>query len=145
MDCPAPGQRGLALAYKKKRTAKKGLQPSESQIEIAICHFLRVHHFFFWKQPSRGYFDTKLKRFRKDHNPYVGVGVPDLIIIYLGFFIGLEVKSEKGIQSENQIQFEHRCLKAGGFYFVVRSVEETQRALDHACAIIHEIRSHEEL
>lgn len=111
----------------------------ESEIEIAVCHLLRVNEFCFWKQTNRGYFDVRTKRFRKDHNPYTGRGVPDLMMIYRGYFIGLEIKTKKGVQSDDQKEFQAKCMKAGGFYFVIRSVEEAKLILDAVCLEIHKL------
>lgn len=112
----------------------------ESDIEFSICQWLFLKGYSFWKQPTRGYFKGKVGKdasgkqvmvgtFRKDRNPYVGVGVSDIIVIYKGLFVGLEVKSESGTQSKEQIEFEALVKRAGGFYFVVRSIEDAQAAL----------------
>lgn len=50
-------------------------------------------------------------------------------MIYKGRFVGLEVKAEKGIQSKEQKVFEADVLKASGFYYLVRSIEEAEEAL----------------
>ena len=69
-------------------------------------------------------------------------GFPDIMVIYKGRFIGLEVKAPehinpktgkkvyKGKQSDNQIEFERLCLLAGGIYKTVYSLEEVIQFFD---------------
>jgi hypothetical protein len=101
----------------------------ESAIERTICDYLWAHRLFFWKQPQAGYFDASKKRFRKHASPYVKNGIPDIIVILEGVFIGFEVKSLRGLQSEGQACFQRDVEKSGGFYFLVRSVSDVQKAL----------------
>lgn len=65
-------------------------------------------------------------------------GVSDLILIHPkdGRFIGCEVKSETGIQSEHQKTFEEKVLANKGIYLLVRSVEELQKGLREAGVVI---------
>jgi hypothetical protein len=107
---------------------KKGL--NESQIEIQVCHWLRVKGFFFWKQPNVGFFDTRVMRFRRHSSPYVKRGVPDLIVLLPGGkFCGLEIKSATGTQSVDQKSFEQSVKRVGGEYWLVRSLEEVETIL----------------
>jgi hypothetical protein len=54
-------------------------------------------------------------------------GVPDIIVVRYGWFIGLEVKAPKGYQSKAQKKFERDCKEAGGEYYVVRSISDVQQ------------------
>lgn len=56
-------------------------------------------------------------------------GVPDLCIVHRGRFFGLEVKAEKGRLSDRQADAADKIVNAGGFYSVVRSVDEVERCL----------------
>lgn len=58
-------------------------------------------------------------------------GVADLVV-WLGYgkVAYLEVKNEKGKQSERQIAFGRRCLDAGYPYVVVRSAAEALAFLE---------------
>jgi hypothetical protein len=51
-------------------------------------------------------------------------GVPDIILIKDGQFIGLEIKRPKGIQSDAQKIFQHKCEKAGGKYHLITSLDQ---------------------
>ena len=55
-------------------------------------------------------------------------GVPDIIVIKDGRFIGIEVKTDKGRLSEHQLDFKWRCERHGGTYLVARSIDDVQRA-----------------
>ncbi len=51
-------------------------------------------------------------------------GAPDIIICVKGKFVGFEVKTETGKQSDLQMQAESKIKRAGGLYFIVRSVNQ---------------------
>lgn len=109
----------------------KLLAPSESQIETAILGYLvEFKRLLAFPVRNAGYYDTKLKRFRTQQSKYFRKGVPDIILIYRGRFVGLEVKSEKGVQSRDQKVFAQDILKSEGLYYVVRSVEQVQEILN---------------
>jgi hypothetical protein len=56
-------------------------------------------------------------------------GVPDILIFKAGRVFCLELKTEKGVQSDGQILFEKNCVRCGVPYLVGRSFEECQRIL----------------
>ena len=116
----------------------------ESEIEKEIGHFLyyfsRSRDFAFYKQNTRGYFSGRqidhygkrvfVGHFRKDANPFARTGISDWAIIYKGFFIAFETKTEYGRQTENQKEYEHYLKSKGkGRYEIVRSVEECEKKL----------------
>lgn len=51
-------------------------------------------------------------------------GCPDITVLHDGQFIWLEVKNEKGKQSDNQKTAEERILKSWGKYYIVRSIQD---------------------
>lgn len=110
----------------------------EGQIKSQICDYLSLRRdVFFWVQESQGTFDSKRGVFRKKNSKYQMNGIPDILcMVKVGtlppIFVGLEVKSAKGSQTESQKQFEKTYKAFGGIYFVVRSPEETQEALKKA-------------
>jgi hypothetical protein len=59
-------------------------------------------------------------------------GQPDIIaIVEVGGFcvtMWLEVKTKTGRQSPDQILFEKRVTSLCGYYFVVRSIEDVEKA-----------------
>lgn len=108
----------------------RGLNLKESEIEMAMGHYLNHEaRVCFYKQNVRGFF--KDGRFRKDRNPYALSGLPDYVVLYKGFHLGLEVKAKNGKQTENQIEFEtYIRIKGGALYHVVRSVEEAKKIVE---------------
>lgn len=57
-------------------------------------------------------------------------GVSDLIMVLSGEVIFIEVKTEKGRQSKEQIEFQE-CIEALGFrYMVVRSLEDFKEKIE---------------
>ena len=57
------------------------------------------------------------------------VGIPDIICAIKGRFIGIEVKSEIGRQSPEQVEWQRRIEKAGGAYVLARSWEDVSAAI----------------
>jgi len=52
-------------------------------------------------------------------------GIPDICgMTKSGRFLGIEVKTKIGRQSEHQKLFEKRCLANGGIYILARSVDD---------------------
>lgn len=71
----------------------------------------------------------------------LGVGSADLVGFLTneagsraGLHVELEVKTPQGRQSEEQRQREALINSRGGFYAVVRSVEDAVAAINRACA-----------
>lgn len=58
-------------------------------------------------------------------------GVPDRLICYRGFFIGLELKRPdgKGTESNRQKIEGNKIIKSGGIYRCITSLEELQRII----------------
>jgi hypothetical protein len=60
-------------------------------------------------------------------------GLPDingiLTVKGLGVAIGIEVKTEKGHQSEDQVAFQSTFNSLGALYVVARSVEDVEAAI----------------
>jgi hypothetical protein len=102
------------------------VQRAEEQIQRAIVQFLDKalppDSFAFAVANQRG---TR-RRFEMGILKAMGVrpGCPDLVILHRGRFIGLEVKAEKGKLSDRQADCADAIVNAGGFFSVVRSVEE---------------------
>lgn len=94
----------------------------EKDIQNAICDYLALKKYFFWRQNVIPVMnpDGSMRRLPK----YVKKGVPDIILIKDGLFIGLEVKRKNTYQSKEQKDFEADVTEAGGQYYVVRSVDD---------------------
>ena len=93
----------------------------ENNIQTAILDYLSLKKYFFWRQNNFTIFDGK--NFRKLPK-YALKGIPDIIIIKDGKFIGLEIKTKIGTLSEGQKEFMIGCEKAGGQYYIVKSIDD---------------------
>jgi hypothetical protein len=106
------------------------LKETETQIQATICDYLAIRErqnmLMFWRQNTGGIFDVK-NQVRRALPKHAKKGVPDIIVIKAGKFIGLEVKSATGKQSDDQKLFEARLVNNGGTYYVVRSLEEVKQ------------------
>ncbi|KKN17985.1 hypothetical protein LCGC14_0960440 [marine sediment metagenome] len=56
-------------------------------------------------------------------------GMPDIMGCYYGLSVGLEVKTPTGTLRDTQVAFRERYTRAGGHYFIVRSIPDTEKAL----------------
>lgn len=59
-------------------------------------------------------------------------GIADILVVYKGLFIALEVKSKTGRLSGHQKLFKKNILFNGGIFAVVRCVEEVVKVLETA-------------
>lgn len=65
-------------------------------------------------------------------------GVPDVICVYKGLFLGLELKREKGGKASGLQEKKLEAINnAGGIGLVVRSVEEVETLLNLIDMTIH--------
>lgn len=69
----------------------------------------------------------------KIHGGIYSSGIPDLLICFLGRFIALEVKTPENKKGATKLQEAQlrQIRRAGGFAYVVRSVRDVDRILDH--------------
>jgi hypothetical protein len=91
--------------------------------------YLAARRHFFWRQNTaptvqKGADNRAFRRLPK----YSLKGVPDIIVIKDGRFIGLEVKRQGGYQSPEQKEFERLCNEHAGEYHVVRSIDDVRFA-----------------
>lgn len=101
---------------------------TESDLQRQICDYLALKRYFFWRQNTAPTVqktgDTWAFRSMPKHSMR---GVPDIILIDGGHFVGLEVKKRTGRQSPEQKLFEKKLTEAGGSYHIVHDVEEVQK------------------
>lgn len=96
-------------------------EEKETGIVSAICEYLQIKGHFFWRQNTAALYRQgrffRMPRFSRN-------GVPDIILVSKGDFIGIEVKRNKGRQSVAQKEFQTDLEKAGGRYHLVHSIDE---------------------
>jgi len=68
---------------------------------------------------------TEQGRYFKTGKP----GCPDICVCSGGEFIGLEVKTKTGRQSQTQKKAEQEIGQAGGKYYIVRSISDVKEIL----------------
>lgn len=100
----------------------------EKDIQRQILEYLRFVGAYGGKTKTQGTFDSKRQVFRRD--PFTFVGFPDLAFFYKGAFGFIEVKSEKGKQSDFQKRFQKLCEEAHVIYILARSVEDVRVVFD---------------
>jgi hypothetical protein len=85
---------------------------------------LNVHRIFAWKNQSVGIFDPVKKVYRRPMNKYHMIGVSDILGVYDGKFLAIEVKTQSGVVSNEQRSFINQINREGGIAFVARSLDD---------------------
>lgn len=104
---------------------------SEKTIENHILIYLKSRGIFAWKNQSVGVFDPVKKIYRKSKNPFHLNGTSDIIGIYKGKMLAIEVKSNRGVVSEEQKEFINNINKLGGIAFIARSLDDVVEKLSN--------------
>lgn len=98
----------------------------ESVVKKHIFTLLSIQkEFFGWVETSTGIWDPKTSRFRKRSGTGMRCGVSDVVGIWAGRGMALEIKAEKGRLTDGQIIFLSDFRKHGGIAAVLRSVDDT--------------------
>lgn len=106
---------------------------TESMIQKAVLDYLQMiskQEPIYYFRAGSGVFQTAQGRYVKTGRP----GVPDIICCAYGKFLGIEVKTEKGRQSQAQKQAEQDIDWAGGEYHIVRSVDDVRQVIEDVSA-----------
>lgn len=103
----------------------------EKLVEQQILIWLRSKKVFAWKNVTGGFYDSKIKRFRKQVSPFAINGSSDILgILPNGRFLAIECKSRYGKATPDQLMFIERINFSGGCAFVAKTLEDVQRALE---------------
>lgn len=114
----------------KARTQQKLPEIPEKLIESQILHWLNLQPGCkAWKNKSLGVFDPRRKVFLKNRSVYSEKGTSDILGIYRGIMLCIEVKSRKGKVQPHQAEFLATMDKLGAIAFVARSVEDVKAVL----------------
>lgn len=87
----------------------------ESDLQKKVLAYLkknRIYHFRFQAQSNLN-------------------GLPDIICLYKGFFIGLELKADKGSPTELQLRKIKAINDNGGIGRIIRSVDEVEDIINY--------------
>lgn len=99
---------------------------NETDIQKTICEYLSYRKdLFFCRMNNIPIYDPTRKAYRSMPK-YARSGMPDIMIIQNGKYIGIEVKKPKPktYQSKEQKLIESEIKANGGKYFVVRSLDD---------------------
>ena len=104
------------------------MKHTESMIQRAILDYLALYAktnpiYFF--RAGAGAVKTMQGRYFKTGKS----GLCDIVAVVKGEFIGLEVKTKAGKQSQNQKKAEKEIKAAGGEYHIVRSIADVKEIL----------------
>jgi len=109
----------------------------ESVIQKGILDYLELYgrsNPCYWFRAGSGAVKTQQGRFFRSGKP----GCPDIVLcltcknsrgIYIGVFVGMEVKTDKGRQSKTQKDAEKNIISAGGYYYIIRSISDAKKAI----------------
>jgi hypothetical protein len=99
----------------------------ERDIQRQILYHLRLRRIFCFRF-NTGAFSSAYggkARFVRFGLP----GGPDIFALKEGHLYAIEVKGPRGMQSRQQVVFQHEFEKAGGVYLVARSLEDVTKVL----------------
>jgi penicillin-binding protein-related factor A (putative recombinase) len=106
---------------------------TEKEIENAILEYLSYRaDSFAWKNQSVGIFDQQKGVYRRPSNKYHIKGVSDIMGIFRGRPLAIEVKSATGRASPEQLLFLYNFWQAGGVALLARGVQEVEIKLKQA-------------
>lgn len=101
----------------------------ENLIKNQICSWLSGQNCLFFIHDSVGIYDPRRGKFLSNKNPYRIRGVSDILGIWQGRFMAIEVKSKTGTLSDYQKFFIEWVKAHGGIAFVARSIEDVKQQL----------------
>lgn len=104
----------------------RSLKEKETAIEDVVCEYFSYVGIGVKKIPMAGYYDEKTGTWRKHKNPYVAVGHSDLILLYHGNTTYVEMKTQEGRQTKDQISFQEWIRHYGGSYYICRSLDDAK-------------------
>lgn len=116
------------MSSKSSTINNQFMKASEKQIQDSIIDWLSASGIFHYRQ-NTGAFSKEYTRKRdgKVRRSFVRFGTPgatDIVAVYNGVYIGIEVKDNDGKMSEDQENFRYALCRAGGIYLLVRSVDD---------------------
>lgn len=115
---------------RSKEYQPKRSNQTEKSIQKEILEWLASDGYCHWRQNSGWAFS--FNKSGKQRMIKLGAsGLPDIVVIMppTGLFVGLEVKSAKGVLRPAQIEFRTSATAQGGKYYVVRTLAQAKEAI----------------
>ena len=106
------------------------LEPSEKEIQNSILDWLQLQpHCLAWPTASVGLYDP-IKKIHRRPAKHFRRGLSDVIGIWRGAPLAIEVKTRLGRATHEQKLFIHEFVEQGGIGFIARSLEDVINALN---------------
>lgn len=118
-----------------KKAARKPKGPSENEIHVKAWAWVQKAHpellIFHVANERKAHVQYHVKMKRKG----VLAGVADFLAFPVnGRKLAIELKDDEGVQDAEQVKFQRCWERAGGTYFVVRTLADFQTIVD--CAVM---------
>ena len=127
-----------ALSADSNESKKKSTR-LERDIEKEILLWLNLQQKCkAWKNKSTGTYDPVRRCFRKNSGPFTEKGSADILGIFHGRMLCIEVKSAKGRLRPEQMEFLQSMADLGAICLVARSLHDVVLSLD---ALRHKSRN----
>lgn len=98
----------------------------EKDIQKEICEWLEGEGYFFWRSNNVGLYNPMTKSFR-NMPKFSMKGLPDVVVVYKGRFVGIECKREGFKQTVDQESFQGRLEFNGGIYILAYCVDDVKK------------------
>lgn len=95
------------------------LKITEKDTQRAIIDYLSAKRIFNYRQNTGAFRNEK-----GGFYTFGAVGSPDIVAVWEGRYIGIEVKGPKGRLSPHQERFKGLLEAAGGYYLVARDLDD---------------------
>ncbi|WP_298348865.1 hypothetical protein [Runella sp.] len=117
--------KGMFVTTESKPRAKRTKTPTNS-LTAQITHYVESRGGFAQRINVGGFYRQDVGHIRSGST----VGVPDIIAVFDGLYIGIEVKTGRDQQSAAQKTVQERTRKAGGVYLIARDFETFKAEFD---------------
>jgi penicillin-binding protein-related factor A (putative recombinase) len=109
----------------------KPSEPLEKEIETSILQYLSIlPECFAFKNQSIAVFDPTKKTFRKAKSKFLINGTSDILGVFRGKFLAIEVKRPSNkVRSADQDNFIENIKIHGGVAFYATSIEDVKAGL----------------
>lgn len=118
---------------------RKRAERKEKDIEAEILLWLNYQPGCkAWKNKSMGTFNAKRGVFLRPHGRFTERGSSDILGVWRGYMLCVEVKGRRGFLAPHQAEFLDTMSRLGAIAFVARSLDDVKaHLLEHAvvCAI----------
>lgn len=94
----------------------------------AICEYLWYNKIFFYRNHNTPIYDFQRKCYRK-MGKWTRAGVADIVGIYKGKPLYIEVKQKGKYASKEQKEFIAEVIEHGGIAFVASDIDEVKKQL----------------